>query len=285
LFWANGSSATKQGKIYSCRIYDSGVIVRDFVPCVNPNGDVGLYDVANDKFYGNAGTGKFICDLSFENCAWEQIITACQNNTIPSCWTVGDQKTMTIDGSEYAVDIIGKHHDAYVDDSGTAPLTLQLHDCYKTSYKMNASQSATGGWEKCLMRTESMPIVLSKMPAEVQLAIREVKKTSSVGGQSYSVSATADKLFLLSEVETFGTTTYSASGEGRQYEYYKAGNTARKPQFNDLGNITGCSHWLRSAPTNSNVTFVAVGGNADPGAPAVSGRANYSAPIAFAFCF
>lgn len=231
--------------------------------------------------------GKQIAEYpeNFADATWTQIIDACQKRKVPDTWVVGNQKIMIIDGSECAVDIIGKHHDAYVDDSGTAPLTLQLHDCYKTAYKMNASQSATGGWEKCLMRTESMPIVLSKMPAEVQLAIREVKKTSGAGNQSYSVSATADKLFLLSEVETFGTATYSASGEGRQYEYYKAGNTARKPQFNEWGNITGYSHWLRSAPTNSNVTFVAVAGSADPGVPAVSGRANYTAPIAFAFCF
>ena len=47
------------GKIYSCKIYDNGTLVRDYVPCVNPSGAVGLYDLVGKKFYGNAGTGVF----------------------------------------------------------------------------------------------------------------------------------------------------------------------------------------------------------------------------------
>ena len=35
-------------------------LVRDFVPCINPSGEVGLYDLVEKKFYGNAGTGAFI---------------------------------------------------------------------------------------------------------------------------------------------------------------------------------------------------------------------------------
>lgn len=46
-------------KLYSCQIYDNGTPVRDFVPCINPSGEVGLYDLVGKKFYGNAGTGTF----------------------------------------------------------------------------------------------------------------------------------------------------------------------------------------------------------------------------------
>lgn len=46
-------------KLYSCNIYDNDVLVRDFVPCKNPSGVVGLYDVVNGVFYQNAGTGEF----------------------------------------------------------------------------------------------------------------------------------------------------------------------------------------------------------------------------------
>lgn len=49
-----------KAKLYSCQIYDNGTLVRDFIPCVNPSGEIGLYDKANKKFYGNAGTGVFI---------------------------------------------------------------------------------------------------------------------------------------------------------------------------------------------------------------------------------
>lgn len=46
-------------RLYSCKIYDNGALVRDFLPCSNPSGAVGLYDLANGAFYANAGTGVF----------------------------------------------------------------------------------------------------------------------------------------------------------------------------------------------------------------------------------
>lgn len=45
--------------LYSCQMYDNDVLVRDFVPCKNSGGVVGLYDLANDVFYQNAGSGTF----------------------------------------------------------------------------------------------------------------------------------------------------------------------------------------------------------------------------------
>lgn len=46
-------------KLYSAKIYESGIIARDFVPCVNPDGEYGLYDMVEGKFYSNKGTGGF----------------------------------------------------------------------------------------------------------------------------------------------------------------------------------------------------------------------------------
>ena len=47
--------------IYSCKIYDNGILVRDFVPAKRTSDSVvGLYDVVNDVFYTNNGTGTFI---------------------------------------------------------------------------------------------------------------------------------------------------------------------------------------------------------------------------------
>lgn len=47
-------------KLYLFKIYDNDVLVRDFIPCKNPSGTVGLYDSVNNQFYQNAGTGTFI---------------------------------------------------------------------------------------------------------------------------------------------------------------------------------------------------------------------------------
>ena len=45
--------------LYSCKIWDDGVLIRDYVPYQNKFGDVGLWDRVNSVFYGNFGTGKF----------------------------------------------------------------------------------------------------------------------------------------------------------------------------------------------------------------------------------
>ena len=47
------------GKIYYCTISDNGTIVRNFIPCKNPDGVIGMYDTIGAQFYQNAGTGTF----------------------------------------------------------------------------------------------------------------------------------------------------------------------------------------------------------------------------------
>lgn len=47
-------------KMYSCKIWDNDVLVRDFVPIKTAKGVVGLLDLVENKGYYNAGTGAFI---------------------------------------------------------------------------------------------------------------------------------------------------------------------------------------------------------------------------------
>ena len=62
---AVGSHAT--ARLYSFKIYDNGTLIRDFVPCTNTSGTVGLYDMVNGIFYGNAGTGVFTAGVEVES--------------------------------------------------------------------------------------------------------------------------------------------------------------------------------------------------------------------------
>ena len=48
-----------KAKVYSCQIYENDTLVRDFQPAINLNGEAGLYDAVNNKFYKNAGSGAF----------------------------------------------------------------------------------------------------------------------------------------------------------------------------------------------------------------------------------
>ena len=62
LFANNNNGATGgqcSAKIYSSQIYSGGALARDFVPCKNASGAVGLYDTVKGQFYANAGTGTF----------------------------------------------------------------------------------------------------------------------------------------------------------------------------------------------------------------------------------
>lgn len=214
----------------------------------------------------------------FADNSWSQIIKACQKNEVPDTWAVGDQKDMTINGTDYAIDIIGKHHDTYADGSGTAPLTFQLHDFYGTTYAMNNTNTNVGGWTSCVMRTTHLPAILALMPTEVQAGIKEVNKLTSAGAQSGIINTTADKLFLLSENEVFGKVTYSVAGEGNQYEYYVEGNSAGRAE-----GTTYYPLWVRSPCDTNAEYFCAVSGASNPGSTIYA--ANSSRRIVPAFCF
>lgn len=55
-----GSSTCAKGKVYYLKIYNSGTLVRNMLPCKNESGIVGMYDIIEKKFYNNNGTGTFI---------------------------------------------------------------------------------------------------------------------------------------------------------------------------------------------------------------------------------
>ena len=46
-------------RLFYAKIWDTGTLVRDFVPAVE-NGHAGLYDNVTGQFYSNAGTGEFL---------------------------------------------------------------------------------------------------------------------------------------------------------------------------------------------------------------------------------
>ena len=219
-------------------------------------------------------TLNFLND-NFADNDWSDIIAACHSGSVPSTWVVGNSKTMTINGASYQVDIIGKNHDTYT-AGGTAPLTFQMHDCYADRKAMNSSNTNSGGWKNSAMRTTHLPAILALMPTEVQNGIREVSKKTSVGGASSTIETVSDKLFLLSEVEIFGSTRYSAAGEGTQYDYYKAGNSKVKKRKG-----SAVRWWERSPDARSSMDFCAV----DNTGSASSVGAGSTFSVACGFCF
>lgn len=215
-------------------------------------------------------------DPVFANNTWEQIIAACHNNEVPDTWKVADQKPMTINGVDYSIDIIGKNHDDYSDGSGKAPLTFQLHDCYADTKQMNSSDTSRSGWTSCAMRQTHLPAILALMPIEVQNGIREVNKKTMLSS-SIRPKTTADKLFLLSEIEIFDSATYPYKVEGTQYDYYKADNNNKKKTRNGIRD----SWWERSPDNSDSGKFCLANLNGIADADFASEELS----VAFAFCF
>ena len=119
-----------------------------------------------------------------------------------------------------------------------------------------------------------MATLFAKLPSALQNAIKAVDKLTSAGNKSATIDTTSDKLFLLSEVEIFGSTDFSASGEGSQYAYYKAGNSKVKK-------VNGsASNWRERSPDVSSTNFCYVSNKGTYG----SAGAAPSYGVAFGFC-
>lgn len=187
---------------------------------------------------------------------------------------VGDSKTVNIGGTNYEVQIIGFNHDDKV-SGGKAAYSFQLMDCLNQTQQMNTSNTNTGSWNGSAMRGR-MSTYKSQLPAALRNVIKTVKKKSGTGGGSSSgTQQTNDDLFLLSEIEIFGTTTYSVAGEGTQYEWYKAGNRRIKK-------VNGSAYywWERSPLSGDTTIFCGVGSSGS----ANGYNANASDGVSFGFC-
>jgi len=221
--------------------------------------------------YRVASRTAIALNSNFADNTWERIMEACHSGGVLDTWVAGDSKTMTIDGVDYQFDIVGKNHDTYT-AGGIAPLTFGLHDCYANTAKMNNTNTNKGGWEGSKMRTETLAAILAKMPENIRNGIRTVNKLCATGGNDSTIITTADKLFLYSDEEVYGT----AGGEGEQYDYYKAGNSKVK-KFGS----SASRWWLRSFQRYVVGGFYVV----DTSGQYDTITADNSCGVAFAFCF
>ena len=173
--------------------------------------------------------------------------------------SVGSSKTMTIDGGSYEFIILGFNHDTLTSSTyygsatatGKAGITWQTRNCLATKRQMNSSNTNSGGWRSCAMRTSVMATLLSGFGFAD--AVAPVNKLASAGSQSSTIYTDSDSLFLLSEIEIFGSTTYSKSGEGTQYAWYNAGNSKVKT-------VSGSANgwWERSPSGDGSTLFCTV---------------------------
>jgi len=63
-------------KYYESKWWNDGVLIRDFIPCYRKSDDKpGYYDIVNNTFYTNAGTGEFVLGPNVEPITYENLLT------------------------------------------------------------------------------------------------------------------------------------------------------------------------------------------------------------------
>ena len=208
-----------------------------------------------------------------EAASWGLISAVAEAGNAASVWSVGATKTIKLNGVSYTAQIIGFNHDTKT-SGGKAGITFQLVDCLNTTYQMNSSNTNVGGWKSSAMRSR-MSEFLGQLDEDLQSVIKPVNKLVSIGNNTSTIETVSDKLFLLSEVEIFGSTTYSFAGEGSQYDWYKAGNTKVKK-------VNGsASHWWERSPNSGDTnSFCSV----NSGGTANRYSASSSIGVSFGFC-
>ena len=219
---------------------------------------------------------------TLNDCSWETIAALSQSGKAAELFAVGDEKDITLTtGEQVTLVILGFNHDDLT-AGGKAGITFGMKNLLATRYPMNSSNTNAGGWTSSAMRTSTMETLYSHLPDDVKAVVKPVNKLSSAGSQSTTINTTSDKLFLLAEIEVFGSTSYSVAGEGTQYAYYKdVANTAAL-RVKKLSNGAGSAYswWLRSPRASYSTYFCIVNADGHAG----NGSASISLGVAFGFC-
>lgn len=197
-------------------------------------------------------------DFSFEKASWSDIAALSESGSADKYFSVGDEKTISLTtGEQVTLVILGFDHDDLT-GGGKAGMTIGMKNLLATIYRMNATATNEGGWDESEMRTSTMATLLSQLPSDLQGVIKQVNKKATAGGASTSITTSADKLWLLAEVEVDGTTSAGYADEGEQYEYWKTvkDGTVAADRIKYLSNGSGSADywWLRS-PNVSNSTY------------------------------
>lgn len=255
-------------------------------------------------------TAQFTSTVLNEN-GWEAIRKASDSGDAPNLWSVGDCKSVTLNGtvgsltlSNYTVYafILGFNHNEALEGSnrihfqigktaatgGTdVALCDSLYDTQGSSaaFRMNTSMTNRGGWAESYMRKTICSDFKNVISSDLRAILKDVTKyTDNVAGASnkpINITDTLDDFFILSEYEIFGSTNYANTAEAdkqAQYDYYKAGNGKVKYKHNNT--TTAVKNWIRSPwrITSTSALFV------DPTGNLATHNANKSFGFSPCFC-
>ncbi len=192
--------------------------------------------------------------------SWQQIgdlVLKAEQGTVnlSDYFSIGDTKPVTLTtGETIELQIAGFNHDTF-SDGVTAPVTFVMKDCLNTKAQMNSSNTNTGGYPASAMKTWVETNIYDKLPADFKGLVAPVKKKwYTTYNQANSLTESNYNVWLLSEMEVYGTNTYTiGTGEGSKYDIF-TDNVNRIKKVNG----TASPWWLGSCDKGNSGIFVLV---------------------------
>ena len=238
---------------------------------------------------------------TFNEASWSYIKSATVSGKASSYWKVGDRKEVVLNGAvgngktfsnttTYCY-ILGFDHNASIESNGEHTIHIgfgaesltgdkYIAYCdskYKSSvsttgyFSMNSSWTNDGGWNSCQMKSTICPAFKNALPSDLQSNIRAVTKWQNEGGYSASGQSSSNEIWLLSEMEIFGSANVSRyTANQLQYDFYKGvtgWSAAPKIKYKDTATSTAVYWWERSAQWDNSNRFCSLH---------VDGSASYS---------
>ena len=211
--------------------------------------------------------------------SWAEISAVSASGNAANLFSVGDTKSIVLNGtvgnttfSNVKIDayILGINHNAEIEGNNRIHFcigkvnnkTVGLIDSQYNQYPMTSSgyfsmsygesDTNSGGWEGCYMRSTIMLAIKNALSTDLQNVLKTVTKyTDNTGGGSNSssnVTATTETICLEAEFEVHGVRKYANSYEQnkqQQYDYYKNGNSKIRYEYN---NTNSAVFWWNRSP-------------------------------------
>lgn len=130
----------------------------------------------------------------------------------------------------------------------TCSFVVGLKDCLKEEDKINREDTNQGGWESSDIREWCNDGFAQSIPQSLQPIFKNFVNSTYADGK---IVETTDLFALPAEVEVYGSTKYSAQGEGTQFELYK--NPLNRIKCIGSGGYQ--ASWWERSPYSSNSTF------------------------------
>lgn len=172
-------------------------------------------------------------------------------------WAVGDARSIHVDawtgGNNVAhaaedLEIVITEFGDYMNCG--CLFQFDFLECCTGVQRMRLSNANEGGYDSTEMYNTTLPALVNALPEWLRTRLKTFDVLASAGNKSTTIeTVSGNKLALRSEVELFGTTNYSAAGEGSHVEYYKRGATVLTKRTGQGGSNTA---WWERSPAVAN---------------------------------